>query len=196
MTNTTNRLGDVYGVSRELPLNYVDRPAVDGAFIESLARDKHIVIFGSSKQGKTSLRKWNLKPDDYVTVTCSNRWQLRDVHSAILKAAGYETEVSATRAASGESKIRATISGKLKTPIAEVGGELGSDNTLGETVTRTTKSIELDPTDVNDMITALAGAGFGRFIVLEDFHYLPEETQQDFAFALKAFHDPPNSASS
>lgn len=30
---------------------------------------------------------------------------------------------------------------------------------------------------------------FSRWIVLEDFHYLPEETQKDFAVALKAFHE-------
>jgi len=170
-------------------MNYVDRDAVDGAFIESLARDKHIVVFGSSKQGKTSLRKWNLKPDDYVTVTCSNRWQLRDVHSAILKSAGYETEVSTTRTAGGEAKIRATLSGKLKSPIAEFGAEVGAEDNTSDTVARTTKAIELDPEDVNDIIAALTQAGFERFLVLEDFHYLPEETQQDFAFALKAFHE-------
>jgi hypothetical protein len=52
-----HRLSDVYGISRELPLNYVPREGVDGVFVESLTRDKHIVVYGSSKQGKTSLRK-------------------------------------------------------------------------------------------------------------------------------------------
>ena len=30
---------------------------------------------------------------------------------------------------------------------------------------------------------------FNRYIVLEDFHYLPTEAQKDFAVALKAFHE-------
>ena len=47
--------------------------------------------------------------------------------------------------------------------------------------------LELDPEDVNDIISALQG--FNRFIVLEDFHYLQIETQKDFAVALKAFHE-------
>lgn len=55
-----HRLSDVYGISRDLPLNYVPRDGVDGVFVESLTRDKHIVVYGSSKQGKTSLRKYNL----------------------------------------------------------------------------------------------------------------------------------------
>ena len=30
---------------------------------------------------------------------------------------------------------------------------------------------------------------YERFVVLEDFHYLPGETQKDLAFSLKAFHE-------
>jgi len=47
--------------------------------------------------------------------------------------------------------------------------------------------LELDPEDANDIINALGE--FDRFIVLEDFHYLPIETQKDFSVALKAFHE-------
>lgn len=68
------RLSDVYGISRDLPLNYVARQSIDGLFVESLTRDKHIVVYGSSKQGKTCLRKYNLNDDEYIVVTCSNKW--------------------------------------------------------------------------------------------------------------------------
>lgn len=54
---------------------------------------------------------------------------------------------------------------------------------------RVEEGLELDPEDVNDIIEALEGIGFDKHIVLEDFHYLPEETQTDFAVALKAFHE-------
>jgi hypothetical protein len=100
-----HRLDEVFGVARELPINYVTRDAVDGTFVSSLARDKHIVVFGSSKQGKTCLRKSNLNDDDYSVVTCSNKWSLATLHSAILKAAGYTIEQSTTRTADGSFKI-------------------------------------------------------------------------------------------
>lgn len=45
---------------------------------------------------------------------------------------------------------------------------------------------------MNDIIGALAEIGFEKFIVLEDFHYLSDEVQQDFAVALKAFHESSN----
>lgn len=49
--------------------------------------------------------------------------------------------------------------------------------------------MELDPEDVNDIIQALSSIDFTKFIVLEDFHYLPTETQKDFSVSLKAFHE-------
>jgi hypothetical protein len=47
----------------------------------------------------------------------------------------------------------------------------------------------LDPADVNDIIRALNEIKYSKFIVLEDFHYLPDESQRDMAFSLKAFHE-------
>jgi hypothetical protein len=38
-------------------------------------------------------------------------------------------------------------------------------------------------------VRVLKAAKFTKFIVLEDFHYLPEETQTGFAFALKTVHE-------
>lgn len=66
-------------------------------------------------------------------------------------------------------------------------GEGGYDRTRATAVT--TAPLELDPGDVNDIIAALKQIEFSQFIVLEDFHYLPDETQRDFAVALKAFHE-------
>lgn len=186
------RLADVYGIARDVPLTYVPRPTVDGALIDNLTRDKHIVIFGSSKQGKTCLRKYNLKDDEYIVVTCSNAWTLAHLHSSILKAAGYTVEQTTTRTVGGGNKIAAKISGKIRLGVAEVGAEVGRDNT-GENKTQITEvALELDPSDVNDIISALDEVDFHGFIVLEDFHYLPDETQRDFAVALKAFHEASN----
>jgi hypothetical protein len=38
-------------------------------------------------------------------------------------------------------------------------------------------------------VRALKGIDFKKFVVLEDFHYLPQETQEHFAFALKTIHE-------
>jgi len=178
-----HRAADVYGIGRDLPLNYVSRKAVDEYFVANLTRDKHIIIYGSSKQGKTSLRKHCLKDDDYIVVHCSNKWGIADLHSAILKRVGYEVTQSTTKTTSGKNKI---IAG-FKAEVLGVGVNTGGDKETTNTVGLTTKPLELDPEDVNDIIGALGT--FDRFIVLEDFHYLPIETQKDFSVALKAFHE-------
>jgi hypothetical protein len=191
MSQAVHKLDDVYGVARDLPINYIERDAVDGSFVKSLARSRHIVVFGSSKQGKTSLRKHTLQDDDYEVVTCSNKWTtLIPLHSAILKAAGYVVEQSSTRTATGTQKITARIGARFGIPFvadgqAGIGGEAQRERSDATTMA----PLDLDPLDVNDIISALDAMSFKKFIVLEDFHYLPVDTQIDFAIALKAFHE-------
>ncbi len=179
----THKASDVYGIGRDLPLNYVSRKSVDELLVNSLTRDKHLVVYGSSKQGKTSLRKHCLGEHDYIVIHCSNKWSLADVHAAILKKAGFEITQSTTRTATGRNKIVAAF----KASILGVGVETSGEKEKTTTDAITKRPLELDPDDVNDIISALNG--FSRFIVLEDFHYLPIETQKDFAVALKAFHE-------
>ena len=88
---------EVFGISRDLPLNYVDRTNVDEKLVENLTREKHLVIYGSSKQGKTSLRKHCLQESDYIVVQCSNRWGIEDILSNILKRAGFKITQSEKR---------------------------------------------------------------------------------------------------
>lgn len=145
-----HKLSDVYGISRDVPMNYVPRDDVDGALVDSLTRDKHIVIFGSSKQGKTCLRKWNLKDEDYIVVTCSNQWDLGQLHSAILKQAGYTVDQSVTRTASGQNKIQAKFSGSVNLGIARVGAEVGGDDQTGVQVNSSApRRISANETTVN-----------------------------------------------
>lgn len=136
------------------------------------------MVFGSSKQGKTSLRKNSLNDDDYVVITCSNKWaRLAPLHSAILKAAGFTVEQSTTKTTEGTFKVTAKLEGKVGIPFlaqAKGGGEAAGEKKGGKSVA--TAPLELDPADVNDIIAALDAIDFTKFIVLEDFHYLPDET--------------------
>jgi len=189
MAEQVHALDDVFGVARELPLNYVVRESVDARLVDALTRDQHIVIYGSSKQGKTCLRKYSLKPEDYVVVTCSNKWSLAQLHSAILKAAGYVVTGTTTKAVSGETKVSAKLKAGFRLFGQGVEGEAGTEGARGTQEQVESTPLEIDPADVNDIVDALNVAGCTQFIVLEDFHYLPEETQKDFSVALKAFHE-------
>jgi hypothetical protein len=181
---------EVFGVGRDLPLNYVTRHEVDDKFVESLSRGKHIVIYGSSKQGKTSLRKKCLLDSDYAVVSCQNRWSLAELHSAVLKECGFVVRQSTEKTVSGSHKITAGLEAKGKVPlVAEGGGKAEYERNQSQDETNTFVPLELDPNDPNDVIRALGEINFDKFIVLEDFHYLPDEAQRDFSFSLKAFHE-------
>jgi len=180
-----HKSSDVFGISRDLPLNYVERDSADARLVDNLSREKHLVIFGSSKQGKTSLRKHTLTENECIVVHCSNKWQISDLHAAILKKAGFELTQSTSKTTTGKSKIFAKIAAKIWGSGAEGGAEAERTNTDEITTT----PLELDPEDVNDIINALNSINFSKYIVLEDFHYLPVESQKDFSVALKAFHE-------
>lgn len=180
-----HKTDDVFGISRDLPLNYVSRVNVDNKFVDNLTREKHIVIFGSSKQGKTSLRKHCLSESDYIIVHCSNKWSLSDLHSNILKRAGYEVTLSTKMTSEGRQKIDATFSAR----VFGIGADAQGGKESAELKETTTSALEIDANDVNDVIAALRQIEFNKYIVLEDFHYLPVDTQKDFSVSLKAFHE-------
>lgn len=176
---------DVFGIQRDLPLNYVERKQVDSLFIDSLSKQKHIVVYGSSKQGKTCLRKHGLVDQEYIEVHCSNRMGLPDINASILKAAGFEVTASTRQSVTGRSKVLASI----KASLFGSGAELGTETEDSKTREIETKSLDLDIEDVNDVIQALKSINFDKFIILEDFHYLQHEVQKDFSVQLKAFHE-------
>lgn len=185
MNGQKKLVDEVFGINRDLPLNYVERKTADDVLVNNLARRQHLVIYGSSKQGKTSLRKHCLRAEDYIVTHCSNKWAIDDVHEAILKQAGFELTLSKSVATSGKQKIFAKIKASILGSSAEGGAEAERSTT-----DKIEKSpLELDPMDVNDIISALKEIEFNKFIVLEDFHYLPVDTQKDFSVALKAFHE-------
>jgi len=184
------RVAEVFGINRDIPINYVERKGIDDKLIDNLTRDQHIVIYGSSKQGKTCLRKHCLRDEDYVVVSSQNHMDLRQLHSAILKEAGYTIEQSSTKSVDGKAKIEAKFGFEIGLPLigkasASTGGETGGGTSSSQTFAK----LEIDPGDPNDVISALKEINFTKFIVIEDFHYLPSEPQQDFSYALKAFHE-------
>lgn len=184
------KLSHVFGVSRDFPLTYVERKYVDTKFQNNLARDKHIVVYGGSKQGKTCLRKHSLQAEKYIVVQCSNTMDVNQLYSIMLKEAGATTKVTEQKTIRGTLKLGVEFSAKGKIPLLAEGK--GEAKGSGERQTETSSEnqhLEIDPADPNDVIRVLDSMGFQKFIVLEDFHYLPENVQKEIAIDLKAFHE-------
>lgn len=190
MVELVHRVSDVFGVSRDLPLNYVERASVDHKFVGDLALDKHVIVFGSSKQGKTCLRKHCLNDEDYILVQCQNGWGLDKLAEAILKEAGYKVSVTTEKTVEQRYKLRVSMSATLKAlGFGEASAKTEIEGEDGQKTSNIVRPLEIDPADPNDLVSALNQINFTKFIVLEDFHYLPHETQEQYSFFLKTIHE-------
>ena len=183
---------DVYGISRRLPRNYVQRDDVDHDLYTALHSDHHIVVFGSSKQGKTSLRKQHVRDDSCIRVACAGSWSIQQLYGQVLKTAGYQVTQSTTTTVAGSRKIAVRAAIRASVGPAELSIDGVDETSVAGQVATTTVELELDPGDVNDIIAALRRIDADRLIVLEDFHYLSNDVQREFSIGLKTFHEESN----
>lgn len=174
----------VFGISRGLPLTYVHRD-VDDIFVKHLRKQKHIVLFGSSKQGKTSLISQHLDAGQYIAINCEKNRTLDDIYLTLLKAAGFEVETNSAASTSDRRKI----SGKAS--ILSMLGLSTEKSTTSEQKIQKEK-LPFDIANVHDVIDALRSVHFNKYFILEDFHYLSENIQEQFAYHLKIFNERSN----
>jgi hypothetical protein len=172
----SNSIYEVFSTN-SIPLNYIRRE-IDTIFIENITHRNHVVVFGSSKQGKTSLRKYHLNESEYISLNCINTWSLEDIFKAILKAVGFvqDTEVKTQKVGKASGGFSFW---KIKADVA-----------TERQILRTGKVLEVNTQDPNDIVSVLKESGFDkRIISIDDFHYLSEDVQKSFSTALKVFHD-------
>ncbi|MGP4845964.1 hypothetical protein ACTXGQ_17670, partial [Marinobacter sp. 1Y8] len=62
----TYQTADVFGVKSTLIKSYIERDAVDERFKSALKDGNEVIVYGSSKQGKTSLILRHLDQSEYV----------------------------------------------------------------------------------------------------------------------------------
>ncbi|MBT2153467.1 hypothetical protein KKI34_17430 [Pseudoalteromonas tetraodonis] len=67
----SHKTADVFGVKSTLIKSYIERDSVDEKFKTALEDGNEVIVYGSSKQGKTSLILKHLTEDQYVKVECS-----------------------------------------------------------------------------------------------------------------------------
>ncbi len=185
------KLSDVYGTTRRIPLTYQSRKNVDERFVNDLTRDKHIAIHGSSKQGKSCLRKYHLEDDkDCITIQCTRDTTRAILYEMVLKKAGLDYEITESKSITGNHKVQVRIEGEGKIPFVSKASGSGEYEYNRENEASTEKKyLQIDLGNPNDIVRVLQQTNFDKFIVIEDFHYLDEEIQQNLAFDLKVFFD-------
>lgn len=184
------KTAEVFGVSNEQIASYIERDEVDAKFIEGLDRNKHIIVYGASKQGKTALTNKHLSEDKFIRVNCAPQTTSIDIYKSILRQLGVEFEEERTEKNSDEISAKLSLKARVKIPFlggGEAGAEGGGKSARGKDIKY--KSIEFNlalPQDVSEILKAIE---FNRRIILENFHYLDEDIQKELAFHLRVFED-------
>ena len=120
------KLGEVFGVSARPILSYVERDEVNARFREALSSDKQIIVYGSSKQGKTALVSKYLPYEKNLLVSLTPKTSVLDIYQTVLSSSGIRITTGTTEKRSTETSIG--FSAKVKALIPLFGsGEAGTD---------------------------------------------------------------------
>lgn len=190
MKHIVRKVNEVYGVSNQMIATYIERKEVDYLFLEGLQRRKHIIIYGASKQGKTSLTNKHLSENDYVKVNCSTGTTIIDIYKSILRQLNIEIldTKEENNNIGGDANIG--VKAKLKIPILgnfDTSGSISGKKSAGHR--NTYRTVEYNLALAQDISELLISLEFSKRIILENFHYLQEDVQQQLAFDLRIFED-------
>ena len=73
------KLEEVFGVSKSPVQSYIVRGKVDGLFQDALRTDKQIIVYGSSKQGKTALVEKYVPYNLNIVIRCDPKSRIIDI---------------------------------------------------------------------------------------------------------------------
>ncbi|HTM99758.1 MAG TPA: hypothetical protein VL088_13475 [Pedobacter sp.] len=179
---------DVFGVRSKLIASYVERSAVNKLFVDALTDGNEVIVYGSSKQGKTSLILKHLKPDNCVKVECSPQTQPIDIYKSILRQLDITYIESETREEDYEHGAKVKGGFKIKVPIVgEVGFGAEAADKSSHGNTKNVAYTEYNLALAQDVSELLRRNNISRYLVLENFHYLALEVQETLAYDLRVF---------
>jgi hypothetical protein len=165
--------------------SYVNRGNLDERLAYALSTQRHVIIHGDSKQGKTWLRQHALAGYDVVDVQCQTGATPASIFTELLGRLGVKAELKQTTKSDLQGTLDLSGSGEIGLKLLsrfKVGAKAG---------VKGTKSTQKEVTPVGQTAADLGWvaavlAESGKRVVIEDFHYLHEDSRKDFAFLLKA----------
>ncbi|HTN38956.1 MAG TPA: hypothetical protein VL053_17880 [Arachidicoccus sp.] len=190
MISNTRSTNQVYGVSNKVIDTYIERPNVDKLFIEGLQKNKHIIIYGASKQGKTSLTNKHLNEADYIKVNCSPQSTTLDLFNSIVRQLKIEILESHEISTLVNGEIKVGLKAKIKIPFLG-GADAKTEASLSKEkgTSQMYRTVEYNLALSQDLSELLRSIFFTKRIILENFHYLNEDIQRQLAIDLRIFED-------
>lgn len=166
-------------------LTFIVRPEIERSIRSwEMNKHKHLLIFGASKTGKTSLWKRYVAPNNVIKIACNANTDIESIYLEILEEIGaYFVSIE-----TDESSERNSLLGEIKALIPWIGAnakvqgkkEISSKET-------TTKEFFKPNISSTQLIKYLKSTN--KIIILEDFHYTDEGFRNQLSEDLKAFSD-------
>lgn len=181
---------EVFGVSNSIVKSYVVRPKVDNKIKMAIRSDRQIVVYGASKQGKSALVSKYVNYLDNIVIRLAPNSEIADIYHSILRQSGVVMRTSYTQG-TGNS-MKSEVKAKIKAVIAifgsgEIEGSAGISSSRENKTNYQEVPINLElAQDVGELLKRIK---FNKFIILENFHYLAEETQKKFSYDLRTYQE-------
>jgi hypothetical protein len=184
------QLNEVFGVSSNPIKSYLPRDHIDNLFNDAISSDKHVVVYGASKQGKTALVSRYLSYDDNIVVRLAPKSTVQDVYASILRQVGVKIETSSSSEQGSKVGGEAGISFKAKVPLlgeaALKGGGKGEASEKNDIQYETVPFNLSLPQDVSELLKMVQ---LNKRVILENFHYLDEALQKQISFDLRLYQE-------
>ena len=148
-----------------------------------MSEAKHLLIFGSSKSGKTSLWKRYVPNDRVIKIPCNASKKLQEVYSEILYELNSFYEAEKTQSSSKNSGITAELQSILGIGTAKVNAQLGIADIFSD------KQIRVSQPSIGCTLVIKFLKQSRKIIILEDFHYANHDLKYALSEDLKAFSD-------
>lgn len=184
------KLDEVFGVSSKPVLSYVQRESVDDQFINAVRGDKQIVVYGSSKQGKTALVQQHLPYEKNLVVRLTPKTGISDIYKSVLRQLQVEMKEGSSDGRSTDTTITGKTGFKAMIPFlggADVSAEVAKKKGIQNNVMY--KEVPFNLELAQDIAELLKMINFKAIIILENFHYLDDEKQKQLAFDLRTFQE-------
>ncbi|MFZ1852794.1 MAG: hypothetical protein WAU15_11375 [Nitrosomonas sp.] len=185
-----HKTSDVFGVKSKLIATYIERESVDSKFKSALKDGNEVIVYGSSKQGKTSLILKHLNENEYVRVECLPQTQPIDIYRSVIRQLNIKFIESETIDNSYEHEGKISVGVKIKIPL------FGATETDAEHLDKKISKASVKETYVEynlalaqDISELLKNYNIVKYIVLENFHYLELDVQEALAYDLRVFQD-------
>lgn len=187
----------VFGVKKSYELiNYIERPDIDGTFVEALVNGKHVSLYGASKTGKSSLIEKHVGDAERLYIQCSKDWKYDDFIDSLLNVV-YGRQEQSTEIVK-EIADTTNASGKIGGSAGGFSTQLSRDFFKSErSVVRIIDQKKYNLLNLGDLIRLFDDIGFGKstelksnlFIVIDDFHRLSDDAQIKIANVAKMLFD-------